>query len=110
MTQKYTKRTANKAARDRLVEQYRDRYRELQREEYAKAGLELPETEREKAQRQLEELLAKHPDLITGLKLELPQDAAQAAEGAPPPGPADDDVNDDAELPPEHDFFGEQNL
>lgn len=106
----YTRRTANSAAAKRLIEEHYDRYRELQREEYAKAGLELPETEREKAQKQLEELVAKFPDLVTGLKLEVPDQPAQAAQGAPPPDPPDADVNDDAELPPEHNFFGDQNL
>lgn len=110
MTQQYTKRTANKAARDRLISEHHDRYRQLQREEYEKAGLELPETEREKAQKQLEELLSKHPDLIADLPFEVSQKPAQAVPGAPPPDPPDEDVTDDAELPEGHDFFGQQDL
>ncbi len=109
--QQYTRRTANNLATKRLVEEHYDRYRELQREEYEKAGLELPETEREKAQRQLEELVTKFPDLVTGLRLEVPDQPAQAAAGdAPPPDPADEDVADDGELPEGHNFFGDQNL
>lgn len=112
----YPARTANKLARERLIAEYPQRYRELQVEEYAKLGAELPKTPAEKAQAKVSELLEQYPDLLTGAVLaaetaasEAAHEAEEAAEAAAPPAaPPGPGIRDDAELPEGHDFFGEQ--
>lgn len=104
VTQQYTRRSANKAARDRLIDEHRARYRELQREEYEKVGLELPMTELEKAEATATELFNKHPELRTKLLADAETSAPVAAEGTPPPV-GNEGVRDDGELPEGHNIF-----
>lgn len=108
----YPARTANNEARRRLVAEYPERFRQLQAEEYAKAGIELPKTDREKAQEKLSAILEKHPDLATGAILAAESVASEAAyeaerdTGAPPADPEPEPGIDDAELPEGHELFG----
>lgn len=78
-----SKREATFAATRRLREEYPERFREIQAEEFKKRGIPVPPTREEKARLQAEKLMAAYPHVVRSVvdEQEEPEQAEVEASG-----------------------------